>query len=307
MDRDDDERAPAAHPAAELLDGDRGDAAEGRSRIAAEAARLRPRRAVRAHWVDPDVLVGRASGGVGCRGRRIGLLGAVTWRNSSSRSLAAREKVAIRSPAPDRLGEQPCRRRRRRRGTRARSCRPRGGRPRRRRARRRTRRGRPRAPSPSPRTRTRSTAPTRSRRSMSATRPWASTWPRSTIATRGAQLLELGEDVAADRGSSCPATGARGAARAARPGPAGRGPRPARRAAGPAGRGRACGRGTAAAACRATGPGRTSSRLSAEVDEVEQVADHPPPAVGRDPVAAREEVQVLPDLHVVVDAEASRA
>ena len=37
--------------------------------------------------------------------------------------------------------------------------------------------------SPSASSRTRSTAPKRSRRSMSATRPWASTWPRSTIAT----------------------------------------------------------------------------------------------------------------------------
>ena len=48
------------------------------------------------------------------------------------------------------------------------------------------------------------------------------------------------------------------------------------------------------------------SRLGAEIHEVEQVADHPPPAVGRDPVAAGEEVQVLPDLHVVVDPEAVR-
>ena len=46
--------------------------------------------------------------------------------------------------------------------------------------------------------------------------------------------------------------------------------------------------------------------LGPEVHEVEQVADHPPPAVGRDAVAAGEEVQVLPDLHVVVDPEAVR-
>ena len=43
--------------------------------------------------------------------------------------------------------------------------------------------------------------------------------------------------------------------------------------------------------------------LVAEVDEVEQVADHLAPAGGRDAVAAGEEVEVLPDLHVVVDAE----
>ena len=45
--------------------------------------------------------------------------------------------------------------------------------------------------------------------------------------------------------------------------------------------------------------------LVRQVDQVEQVPDHPPPAGGRDPIAAAEEVQVLPDLHVVVDAERS--
>ena len=43
--------------------------------------------------------------------------------------------------------------------------------------------------------------------------------------------------------------------------------------------------------------------LVAEVDEVEQVADHLAPPGGRDAVAAGEEVQVLPDPHVVVDTE----
>ena len=43
--------------------------------------------------------------------------------------------------------------------------------------------------------------------------------------------------------------------------------------------------------------------LVAEVDEVEEVADHPPPPGRRDAVAAGEEVEVLPDLHVVVDPE----
>ena len=43
--------------------------------------------------------------------------------------------------------------------------------------------------------------------------------------------------------------------------------------------------------------------LVAEVDELEEVADHPSPPGGRDPVAAGEEVEVLPDLHVVVDPE----
>ena len=43
--------------------------------------------------------------------------------------------------------------------------------------------------------------------------------------------------------------------------------------------------------------------LVAEIDEVEEVADHPPPPIGRDAVAAGEEVEILPDLHVVVDAE----
>jgi hypothetical protein len=46
--------------------------------------------------------------------------------------------------------------------------------------------------------------------------------------------------------------------------------------------------------------------LAGEVDEVEQVADHPPPVRGRDAIAAPEEVEVLPDLHVVIDAERIR-
>ena len=43
--------------------------------------------------------------------------------------------------------------------------------------------------------------------------------------------------------------------------------------------------------------------LFGEVDQVEQVADHLAPPPRRQPVAAGEEVEVLPDLHVVVDAE----
>ena len=43
--------------------------------------------------------------------------------------------------------------------------------------------------------------------------------------------------------------------------------------------------------------------LVAEIDEVEEVADHPPAAIGGDVVAASEEVEILPDLHVVVNAE----
>ena len=46
--------------------------------------------------------------------------------------------------------------------------------------------------------------------------------------------------------------------------------------------------------------------MLAEVDQLEQVADHPAPAGRRQPVAAREEVEVLPDLHVVVDPEGVR-
>ena len=46
--------------------------------------------------------------------------------------------------------------------------------------------------------------------------------------------------------------------------------------------------------------------LGPEVHQLQEVADHPPPALGRDAVAAGEEVQVLPDLHVVVDPEAVR-
>jgi hypothetical protein len=46
--------------------------------------------------------------------------------------------------------------------------------------------------------------------------------------------------------------------------------------------------------------------LRPEVHQVQEVADHPPPALGGNAVAAGEEVQVLPDLHVVVDPEAVR-
>ena len=44
----------------------------------------------------------------------------------------------------------------------------------------------------------------------------------------------------------------------------------------------------------------------AEIDQLEEVADHPAPAGRRQAVAAREEVEVLPDLHVVVDPERVR-
>ena len=44
----------------------------------------------------------------------------------------------------------------------------------------------------------------------------------------------------------------------------------------------------------------------AEIDQLEQVADHPAPTGRGQPIAAREEVEVLPDLHVVVDTERVR-
>ena len=47
--------------------------------------------------------------------------------------------------------------------------------------------------------------------------------------------------------------------------------------------------------------------LVGEIDQLQQVADHLAPARGRQAVAAAEEVEVLPDAHVVVDAEACRA
>ena len=43
--------------------------------------------------------------------------------------------------------------------------------------------------------------------------------------------------------------------------------------------------------------------LVREVDQLEQVADHAPPLGGSEAVAPTEEVQVLPDLHVVVHPE----
>ena len=46
--------------------------------------------------------------------------------------------------------------------------------------------------------------------------------------------------------------------------------------------------------------------LVAQVDQLQEVADHPPTGGRRDAVAASEEVEVLPDLHVVVDPECVR-
>src|SRR5688572_12563355 len=46
--------------------------------------------------------------------------------------------------------------------------------------------------------------------------------------------------------------------------------------------------------------------LATEIDQLKEIADHAPPVGRPDPVAAREEIEVFPYLHVVVDAERVR-
>ena len=46
--------------------------------------------------------------------------------------------------------------------------------------------------------------------------------------------------------------------------------------------------------------------LVGEIDQLEQVGDHPAAGGRRDAVAAGEEIEVLPNLHVVVDPERIR-
>ena len=82
VDRDDHERPLAAHPAAQLLDGDGGHAAEDVAERA-EAARPAGRRG---HWTVHPVC---AAGGASAAAAASTGSWAVTWRNSSSRSLAA--------------------------------------------------------------------------------------------------------------------------------------------------------------------------------------------------------------------------
>ncbi len=193
--------------------------------------------------------------------------------------------------------------RRRRRGSRARSCRPRGS--------RRSRRPGPAANRVAGRLeglaleqqdRMRSTAPKRRRRSMSLTVPWARTWPRSTIATlvhssssSGRMWLLMRIVLPSD-------------------------PQLAEQLAqlDPGARVEAGRRLVEEQDLRVVdeGVGEAQPLLHAarerldvvvalvgEVHQLEQVADHPSPRGGRQAVAAREEVQVLPDLHVVVDPE----
>ena len=137
--------------------------------------------------------------GCGLRPRIAGVVGSsVTWRNSSSRSLTAGANAGDAGARPDRPGQEaghaassprhaeleaPIRQRRRGRDLGSAARRALGG-------------GHAHRRHP-PRV-TRSTAPRRNRASISATSPAARTRPWSMMATRGAQLLQLGEDVAAD-------------------------------------------------------------------------------------------------------------
>ena len=154
----------------------------------------------------------------------------------------------------------------------------------------------------SSRSRTRRTAPKRSRFSMSETRPWARTWPAVDDRDAGAQLLELGQDVAADDDGL--AHRAQLAEQLAQLDPGAR----------VEARGRLVEQQHLRIVDQRVGqaqpllhPAREGLdvrvALVAEVDQLEQVGDHPAPAGRRQPVAAGEEVEVLPDLHVVVDAE----
>ena len=100
IDGDEDERALAPHSPAELADPDRRDSGQPARIGAGGCDRSACRRMLRCR----DGLIGRR------RGRRLdrrevghatasGVPCAVTWRKSSSRSLAARAKVMIGSPA----------------------------------------------------------------------------------------------------------------------------------------------------------------------------------------------------------------
>ena len=167
--------------------------------------------------------------------------------------------------------------RRRRRGTRARSCRRRGSSPTPRPGRPRTGRAPPRAPRPragaGPAGPPRSAAAARCR----DTRPWARTWPRSTIATlvhssssSGRMWLLMRIVLPSDRSSR---SSSRSSTRA-------RGSRPEAGSSSSS----TCGSWTSAWArhSRCCMPARQGLdvvvALVAEVDELEQVADHPPPA-----------------------------
>ena len=110
--------------------------------------------------------------------------------------------------------------------------------------------GRRRPSSSSPRTCTRTTPPRRKRPWISSTWPLASTRPRSTMATGGAQLLQLGEDVAADQDGLAQRPQLAQQLAQLHPGPRVQARAPARRGAAPAARAPARGRGTGAAACR---------------------------------------------------------
>ena len=116
VDGQDHERAAPAHPAAELLDADRADARPRcRNAVEPRAAASRPRRlgrqpapvatsarrACRSGVIGSSVIVAAYAASTGSRS------GDVTWRKSSSRSLAARAKLTIGRPAATDAREQP--------------------------------------------------------------------------------------------------------------------------------------------------------------------------------------------------------
>ena len=286
VDRQHDERPPAAHPAAELLDADRGDA---RAHVAQRAEAAVGRRGDGAHATAP------APTG-SC---------AVTWRNSSSRSLAARENVATRRSARTAAASSA-------RGALVVAVEP------------DLDRRRPRAICAvttlcwcANHACAATTARLVAEDADAVNRP--DPQPALDVGDpalgedlaavddrhRRAQLLELGKDVGRDedRLAQRPQLAQQLAQLDA-------GPRvEARRRLVEQQHARVVDQ-----RVREAQPLLHAARqalhvgvaLGAEVHEVEQVADHPPPAVGRDAVAAGEEVQVLPDLHVVVDPERVR-
>ena len=99
IDGQDHERAPAAHPAAELLDADRGDASDGAGERAEARACRSGRRGGRSRSSSRSYAAATGSRS-----------GDVTWRNSSSRSLAARAKLTTGMPGRHRRRQQPGRR-----------------------------------------------------------------------------------------------------------------------------------------------------------------------------------------------------
>ena len=284
VDRDRDERPSTAHPAAQLLDPDGGDARHRDPRQAGAGG-------------------GDVHAGTSC-GRSVRPC-PVTCRKSSSRSLAAREKLEMASPPATALREQP-------RASPASSPRkPSSSMPSGRIAAEATSGWPPNQaraasrPSPSARTLARRTEPTRRRCSISEILPDGQHLAVVEDRHRGAELLELGQDVAADQDRLAQRPQLPEELPQLDPGPR---VEARRRLVQEQDLGIVDQRmGQAEALLHAPRePLDVGLALVGEVDQLQEIADDPLPGGGREAVAAGEEVEVLPDPHVVVDPERVR-